>query len=78
MWDFSRINKAREADCAARGLDESQKGDFTELGSESPLFRYALCIGQPNRSSKSSLKIYDMRKLKFRHIYMSTGCTILP
>ena len=60
MWNFSRINKAREADCAARGLDESQKGDFTELGSESPLFRYALYIGRPNRSSDSSLKIHDL------------------
>jgi len=42
MWDFWRLNKAKEADCAARGLDESQRGDFTELGSESPLFRFMI------------------------------------
>ena len=50
MWDFWRLNKAKEADCAARGLDESQKGHFTELGSESPLFRYALYIGRVSQA----------------------------
>lgn len=44
MWDLRRLNKAKEIDCAARGLDEIQKGDFVELGSESPLFRYACHI----------------------------------
>ncbi len=61
MWDFWRLNKAKEADCAARGLDVSQKGDFIELGSESPLFRYALYIGRASRSSNGYSKIYDLR-----------------
>ncbi|KAF8333756.1 major facilitator superfamily domain-containing protein [Amanita rubescens] len=44
MWDLWRLNKAKEIDCAARGLDEIKKGDLVELGSESPLFRYACHI----------------------------------
>ena len=44
MWDFQRQNKAKEIECVAQGFDESQKGEFAELGTESPLFRYALCI----------------------------------
>ncbi|KAF8308591.1 hypothetical protein F5887DRAFT_1057483 [Amanita rubescens] len=38
MWDLRRLNKAREIDCAARG-NETKKGDFVELGSESPLLQ---------------------------------------
>lgn len=42
MWDFRRLNKARDAYCASHGLDESRRDEYVELGSESPLFRYAL------------------------------------
>ena len=52
MWDLRRLNKAKEFDCAARGLDEIQKGDFVELGSESPLFRYACNIHWASPISK--------------------------
>ncbi|PFH53712.1 hypothetical protein AMATHDRAFT_54146 [Amanita thiersii Skay4041] len=42
MWDFNRLNKAKEAYCAHHGIDDSRKGEFVEFGSESPLFRYTL------------------------------------
>jgi len=42
MWDFRRLNRAKEAYCAAQGLDDSRGGEFMELGSESPLFRFTL------------------------------------
>jgi len=41
MWDFRRLNRAKEAYCTAQGLDDNRRGEFAELGSESPLFRYA-------------------------------------
>ncbi|KAF8693162.1 hypothetical protein AX14_002310, partial [Amanita brunnescens Koide BX004] len=39
MWNLRRLNMAKEAQCAAEGLDDSRKGEFVEFGSESPLFR---------------------------------------
>jgi len=42
MWDFQRLNKARDAYCASHGLDESRRDEYAELGSESPLFRFTI------------------------------------
>ncbi|KAF7321945.1 hypothetical protein MKEN_00717000 [Mycena kentingensis (nom. inval.)] len=42
MWDYSRVNKQREAYCKENGIDESRREEFTEMGSESPLFRYSI------------------------------------
>jgi sugar phosphate permease len=42
MWNFNRLNKTKEAYCVAHGLDDSQRSNFAELGSESPLFRYII------------------------------------
>ncbi|KAL1743407.1 major facilitator superfamily domain-containing protein [Schizophyllum fasciatum] len=42
MWDYRRINRAKEAKCRAEGIDESRWEEFVEMGSESPLFRYTL------------------------------------
>ncbi|KAJ7594505.1 major facilitator superfamily domain-containing protein [Mycena floridula] len=39
MWDFNRLNKEKEARCKREGIDESRWAEFSELGSESPLFR---------------------------------------
>ncbi|KAF8623140.1 hypothetical protein AX14_011956, partial [Amanita brunnescens Koide BX004] len=39
MWNFRRLNIAKEAQCAAQGLDDGRKDEFVEFGSESPLFR---------------------------------------
>jgi hypothetical protein len=44
MWNFRRLNIAREAQCTAQGLGDGHKGEFVEFGSESPLFRYVLYI----------------------------------
>ena len=44
MWNFRRLNMAKEAQCASQGLDDSHKGEFVEFGSESPLFRFVLYI----------------------------------
>ena len=42
MWDYRRLNRAKEAQCKAEGIDESRWEEFVEMGSESPLFRYTL------------------------------------
>lgn len=42
MWNFNRLNKEKEAHCAMHGIDDSRRGEFVDLGSESPLFRYTL------------------------------------
>ena len=42
MWDYRRLNRAKEARCKAEGIDESRWEEFVEMGSESPLFRYTL------------------------------------
>ncbi|KAJ7899091.1 major facilitator superfamily domain-containing protein [Mycena leptocephala] len=42
MWDYNRINKQRDAYCAREGIDASQRAEFRDLGSESPLFRYTI------------------------------------
>ncbi|KAJ7451736.1 major facilitator superfamily domain-containing protein [Mycena galericulata] len=42
MWDYNRINKKRDAYCAQEGIDASQRAQFRDMGSESPLFRYTL------------------------------------
>ena len=49
MWNFRRLNIAKEAQCAAQGLDDSHKGEYVEFGSESPLFRFVLyiCLAWP-------------------------------
>ena len=44
MWNFHRLNIAKEAHCATQGVDNSHKGKFVEFGSESPLFRFVLYI----------------------------------
>ncbi|KAI5831300.1 MFS general substrate transporter [Schizophyllum commune Tattone D] len=42
MWDYRRLNRAKEARCKAEGIEESRWEEFVEMGSESPLFRYTL------------------------------------
>ncbi|KAF8647029.1 hypothetical protein AX16_006866 [Volvariella volvacea WC 439] len=42
MWDYNRLNKKKEAQCQREGIDASQKYEFANMGSESPLFRYTL------------------------------------
>ncbi|KAF8199780.1 major facilitator superfamily domain-containing protein [Mycena galopus ATCC 62051] len=42
MWDYNRINKQRDAYCAAEGIDASRRAEFRDMGSESPLFRYVI------------------------------------
>ena len=44
MWNFRRLNIAREVHCTAQGLGDSERGKFVEFGSESPLFRCVLYI----------------------------------
>jgi hypothetical protein len=44
MWDYNRINKQRDAYCAREGIDASQRAEFRDLGSESPLFRYVAML----------------------------------
>lgn len=42
MWDYRRLNRAKEEKCRAEGIDESRWKEFVDMGSESPLFRYTL------------------------------------
>ncbi|KAJ6625808.1 hypothetical protein B0H10DRAFT_1942316 [Mycena sp. CBHHK59/15] len=42
MWDYNRINEERDAYCAREGIDASRRGEFRDMGSESPLFRYTI------------------------------------
>ncbi|KAG1821238.1 MFS general substrate transporter [Suillus variegatus] len=39
MWDYSRLNKKKEAQCQAEGLTDSRKNEFRDMGDASPLFR---------------------------------------
>jgi hypothetical protein len=54
MWDYNRINKQRDAYCAREGIDASQRAEFRDLGSESPLFRYVVML-DPRRSAQLSI-----------------------
>jgi hypothetical protein len=54
MWDYNRINKQRDAYCAREGIDASQRAEFRDLGSESPLFRYVVMLN-PRRSAQLSI-----------------------
>lgn len=42
MWDYNRLNKQKEELCRERGITESHKDEFREMGDQSPLFRYTL------------------------------------
>ncbi|KAG1771632.1 MFS general substrate transporter [Suillus placidus] len=42
MWDYSRLNKKKEAQCQAEGLTDSRRNEFKDMGDASPLFRYAI------------------------------------
>ncbi|KIO34331.1 hypothetical protein M407DRAFT_64294 [Tulasnella calospora MUT 4182] len=46
MWDFRRLNKKKEDICAREGIDKSRSAQFSEMGDDSPLFRYAICLGR--------------------------------
>ena len=40
MLEFARLNRAKDA--AERAMEYEGKGDFEEMGDESPLFRWVL------------------------------------
>ncbi|KAF5346736.1 hypothetical protein D9756_010402 [Leucocoprinus leucothites] len=42
MWDYNRLNKQKIGLCEREGIDESRAHEFSEMGNESPLFRYTL------------------------------------
>ncbi|KAL0956742.1 hypothetical protein HGRIS_002862 [Hohenbuehelia grisea] len=42
MWDYNRINKQKDLYCDQEGIDHSHHHKFTEVGDDSPLFRYTL------------------------------------
>lgn len=42
MWDYNRINKEKERTCNERRITDEQKDEFSEIGDDSPLFRYTL------------------------------------
>lgn len=44
MWDYNRLNKQKIALCEREGITDSRREDFKDMGSESPLFRCALCF----------------------------------
>lgn len=56
MWDYNRLNKKKIAQCEREGIDESRWADYSEMGSESPLFRY---VCQPGTLLKSLIFIPD-------------------
>ena len=60
MWNLRRLNIAREVQCTAQGLGDSEKGEFVECGSESPLFRY-VPYTEHEPPLKRFWKIYIMR-----------------
>ncbi|KAH7913268.1 major facilitator superfamily domain-containing protein [Hygrophoropsis aurantiaca] len=39
IWDYSRLNKQKEALCAKEGITEDRREEFRDLGDASPLFR---------------------------------------
>ncbi|KAN0091268.1 Major facilitator superfamily domain containing protein [Tylopilus felleus] len=42
MWDYNRINKQKEEQCRKEGITEERRGEFRNIGDQSPLFRYTL------------------------------------
>ncbi|KAF4598010.1 hypothetical protein EYR40_006359 [Pleurotus pulmonarius] len=42
MWDYNRINKQKEELCEKEGIGHNRRQEFSELGDQSPLFRYTL------------------------------------
>ncbi|KAN0087462.1 Major facilitator superfamily domain containing protein [Tylopilus felleus] len=42
MWDYNRINNEKERTCNERRITDEQKDEFSEIGDDSPLFRYTL------------------------------------
>ncbi|KIM83557.1 hypothetical protein PILCRDRAFT_819186 [Piloderma croceum F 1598] len=42
MWDYNRINKQKEASCAKEGITSDLKDNFSDMGDDSPLFRYTI------------------------------------
>jgi hypothetical protein len=42
MWDYDRLNRAKVAHCAMKGITSDQEDEFRDMGDDSPLFRYGV------------------------------------
>jgi MFS family permease len=42
MWNYSRLNKQKEALCAREGITASREDEFKDMADDSPLFRYSI------------------------------------
>jgi MFS family permease len=42
MWNYNRLNRQKEALCAAEGITADRADEFRDIGDESPLFRYTI------------------------------------
>lgn len=45
VWDFHRLNQKKDEKCRHENIDDSRWEEFANMGSESPLFRFAHLIG---------------------------------
>ncbi|KAG1736555.1 major facilitator superfamily domain-containing protein [Suillus lakei] len=42
MWNYSRLNKQKEAQCLAENITDDRGYEFEDMGDSSPLFRYTI------------------------------------
>ena len=42
MWNYNRLNKQKEALCAAEGITADREHEFRDIGDKSPLFRLVI------------------------------------
>jgi hypothetical protein len=65
MWDYNRINKQKEALCAKEGITGDLKDNFSDMGDDSPLFRYVMIIYLlDGNSERFSFQLHDLKRTK--------------
>jgi hypothetical protein len=63
MWDYNRINKQKEASCAKEGITSDLKDNFSDMGDDSPLFRYVIYL-LDGHSKRFSSQLHDLKRTK--------------
>ena len=65
MWDYNRINKKKDTLCASKGITNDQKDDFSDMGDDSPLFRYVIYL-LDGRSKNFSFQLHNLNRTKWK------------